>query len=139
MSYSTDPVADAARHFGALQAAQDLQQQAEASAIEDFITACQKLDANAIADFAPKTVDWDISKRQPRAAGAPMPMRKQTLAEVLEESLDYGSGPSKTELMQLALSLAFSSECHANQSQRARQLLVSMADAWARHNVVAEA
>jgi hypothetical protein len=131
-----DPVADADAHSSAQDASQEAQRQAEAVAITDFMKACQRLDANALADFAPMTTDWDSVRATPRAVGAPMPKRMQTLAECMTDSLDLGNGPSTTEVMQLVLILAFSSDAQANQSRRARQLLASMANNWAENNVV---
>lgn len=134
MTYSTDPVADAAAYYEPLYAAAEAQAKAERDMADDFLAACRKCDANALAAFAPMVNDWDAATRQPRAAVAPMPKRVQTLAEVLEESLDYGSGPSKTELMQLLLNVAYSADL-VNAPTQARALLSRMADTFATNNV----
>ena len=110
--------------------AEQLQQ---AAGIERFMSACQKADANAIASFAPKVIDWKAANAAPHLVGANMPKRMQTLAEVLQDSLGNGSGPNATQLMQLVLNLAFGSDTHANQSRHARQLLADMADSWTNH------
>lgn len=133
-----DAIEDAATYCDKLEAQQEAQRQAEAVAIVDFMKACQRLDANALADFAPLTTDWDAVRAGPRAVGAPMPMRVPTLSELMSDSLDLGNGPSTTEVMQLVLSLAFSSDAQANQAHRARQLLASMAATYAAYNVLVE-
>lgn len=133
MTYSTDPVADAAAYYEPLYAAAEAQSKAESDMANDFLAACRKCDANAMADFAPMVNDWDASTRQPRAAGTPMPKKFQTLAEVLEESLDYGSGPSKAELMQLLLNVAYSADV-VNAPAQARALIERMAGTFATNN-----
>lgn len=134
-----DPVADAALYYGARHAHEDAQERAEAAYVVDFIKACQKLDANGTAWFAPMVNDWDAAKRQPRAVGAPMPQRTQTLAEVMVDSLDYIGDPNMTQAMQLILNLAFGNDCQANLARRARELLAEMAAAHAsEHATVVE-
>ena len=137
MNYTTDPVADASSYYESVYAQQDAQLRAELNAGFDFLRVCNKCDANALADFAPMVNDWDASKRQPRAVGAPMPKRVPTIAEVLEDSLDYGKGPSKTELMQLLLNVAFGPDLLTAQAQ-SMELLGRMAATWAKYNVDVE-
>lgn len=128
-----DPVAHAAQYYGALEAHAISQDREHAAMQAAFMRACRKADANALADFAPTVNDWDAAKRHPRPAGAPMPQRVQALAEVLEEALDYASGPSKTELMQLLLNVAHSADV-VNAPMQARALLERMADTFATNN-----
>jgi hypothetical protein len=139
VSISVTENRDSARALDAIHAHHDAQQRAEALMIEGFMTALQKGDANALADFAPMTTDWDAARRQPRAVGAPMPMRVQTLSEVLLESFDYANGPTSTELFQLVINLAFGNQCHACQQYQARALLARATDAYATHNAAGEA
>jgi hypothetical protein len=139
IGYSSEPLRDAARYTDLLAQQQARQMLAENSMIEDFIAACQRCDANALATFAPMVTDWDAAKRKPRLAGEPSPKRVQTLAEALDESTDYPSGPSKTELYQLVLNLAFGTECQAVLAQQGRQLLARAANTFAVHNAGVEA
>lgn len=133
MSYSTDPVADAAAYYTAKDSYAERVTLAEQGAAANFIHACRKGDANALADFAPTVTDWNRSPRPMLSDETDRPQRTQTLAEVLEESLDYTSGPSKTELFQLLLNVAFSSDA-VNAPTQARELLQRMADKWAAFN-----
>lgn len=138
MTYSTDPVADAADHYEPRFKAEEAQARAEREADRAFTSACEAGDANALAVFAPMVNDWDAAERHPRAAGAPMPKRVQTLAEVMQESLDYINGPSMTDAMQLLLNAAYSADREAVQCQ-AKRLIERMAEKWASQNVEVEA
>jgi putative protein kinase ArgK-like GTPase of G3E family len=131
MSYSTNPVADAAAYYDARDAQEALQEIAEASNAGRFTDACRSMDANALAPWAPMVTDWNAS-RKPGAA--PVAKRMQTLQECMSDALDLGTGPSTSEVMQLVLILAYSADSHANQARRARELVDSMARQWARHN-----
>jgi hypothetical protein len=129
--YSSNPVADAAAHYDAIDAQADLQEFAEAANAAEFTNACKRMDANALAPWAPMATDWNA----PRALGAaPVAKRMQTLKECMEFSLDLGNGPSMNEVMQLVLVLAYSADAHANQAARARDLLQRMANKWASYN-----
>lgn len=139
IGYSSEPLRDAARYTDLLAQQQARQMLAENSMIEDFIAACQRCDANALATFAPMVTDWDAAKRKPRLANEPMPKRVQTVAEVIDEATDYQSGPSKTELTQLLLNLAFGTECQAVLAHQARQLLARAANTFAIHNAGVDA
>lgn len=139
IGYSSDPLRDATRYTDLLAQQQARQMLAENSMIEDFIAACQRCDANALATFAPMVTDWDAAKRKPRLANEPMPKRVQTLAEVIDDATDYAAGPSKTELTQLLLNLAFGTECQAVLAQQARQLLANAAHTFAIHNAGVDA
>jgi hypothetical protein len=138
IGYSSEPLLDAHRHLDQLALQQSRQLLAENSMIEDFIAACQRCDANALAAFAPMVPDWDAAKRKPRLAGEPMPKRVQTLAEVIDEATDYPSGPGKTEHTQLLLNLAFGTESRAVLAQQARQLLANAGHTFAIHNAGVE-
>lgn len=137
MTYSTDPLADASSYYEPRFKAEEAQARAEREADRAFTSACEAGDANALAVFAPMVNDWDAAERHPRAAGAPMPKRVQTLAEVMQESLDYINGPSMTEAMQLMLNVAYG-DPEAAQAQ-ARRLIERMAEKWASQNVEVEA
>lgn len=134
MSYSADPVADAAAYYEPLYAAADSQANAERVLDEEFTAACAKGDANAIASFAPDVRDFYC-----RAMGIAntAPRRAQQLHEVMQESLDYPKGPSMSEAMQLILNAAYSPNLEATRDQ-AKRLIERMATTWASHNVTAE-
>ncbi len=93
-----------------------------------FLAACKKCDANAIATFAPPTVDWEKRLNRPLAHDALSPMRVQTVSEVLVDSLKFGkdNGPDMSQAMQLVLNLAYSAMPQAVMAQQARDLLREM-------------
>lgn len=133
MTYSTNPVADAAAYYEPRYAADESQNKAEVQAAIDFMKACGKCDANALAGFAPMVRDWT----QKCISIDKAPKRVQTLTEVMQESLDYQNGPSMTEAMQLLLNVAFNADI-VNQPAQARALLGRMASTWAAQNVTVE-
>ena len=133
MSYSTDPVLDAARYYDAQYARDERQQAAEIETVNQFLAACRKADANAIVDWAPTVTDFDAL----RAAGAPFTdcnhfKRRVTLAEVMNDSLDMSSGPDVSELHNLLLAMAYGTDLTGTQ-ERARNLVGRMAVTWAQH------
>lgn len=105
------------------------QDAADATAAADFLAACQKADANALATWAPAVNDYTGL----HTVGAPRPQRRPALHEVLVEALDSTNGPSMSELMQLLLNVAHGANIAAAPMQ-ARQLLARMATSWARYN-----
>ena len=130
-----DALTDADSRSDAMDKDHEAQSQAEAAYIVEFMSACQKLDANAIAMFAPLTTDWDHEASALYKKGS-RPMRMRRLSEVMEDALGIFNGPKMEQVMQLVISLGFSADSHADQSKRARQLLASMAQASASNNVV---
>lgn len=134
MSYSTSPVVDASRHYEPIYEAQDQQDRAEQAMEADFLRACRKGDANALADWAPSVVDY---KGAPYAVGGKKvrPMRVQTLAEVLRDAMDYSDGPAIEEALQLVLNAANGTDVQA----LATGLLERMARKFAQMNVDAAA
>ena len=98
-----------------------------------FMAACRNADANALAPWAPTRNDWAGvgMSSMPRSLGdaARMPKRQQTFAEVLGESLDFTGGPDLSEVLQLLLNVAHSSDT-VNAPAQARALLARMADAY---------
>jgi hypothetical protein len=133
MNYSTDPVADAAAYYEPRYGADEAQAKAERQAGDAFMAECGRCDANALADFAPMVRDWTFKVASIDKA----PKRVQTLAEVMQESLDYPSGPCMEELMQLLLNVAYGCEV-ANAPAQARRLIERMASTWASQNVTVE-
>ena len=127
-------MADAGTYYDELSRQSEKQEQAEIAASIEFVKACAKGDANAIASFAPLTIDWDAQGKRPFVHGAIMPMRTQTLSECMNDSLDFGSGPSIVELMQLVINVAFGADS-VNVPAQARELVSRMASTWAAHNV----
>lgn len=130
MSYSTNPVIDAARYWEPRYAAADRQAQAEASMADDFLRACRQGDANALAPWAPQVTDYTGT---PYAVGSARPRRLQTLAECMGESLDYTDGPASIELYQLLLNAA----AGADVQTQANELLGRMAVVFAKFNAEA--
>jgi hypothetical protein len=133
MSYSTDPVQDAARYYSALYSADEAQAMAEAQATHEFLAACKKCDANAIAGFAGLTTDWDFPIGL-HSVGTPRPKRSQPLHEVMADALDDSL---RSELMQLVLNVAHGSDL-VNTPAQARALLERVAAAWASEFIVVE-
>lgn len=138
MSYSTDPIEDAARHFEPLYRAAKAQEQAEADMAAAFKAACQRADANALCDFAQVT-DWSRVKLHTVSVenAGHLPKRQCTLTEVMSESLDFTTGPAMAEAMQLILNVAYTGNL-ASAPAQARNLLARMAAAYARAHAEAE-
>lgn len=139
MSYSTDPIEDAARHFEPLYRAAEAQEQAEANMAAAFIRDAALGDAKALAPWAPNVADRQAIEKLPldqRASAADFYRRAQSLHEVMFEALDYRSGPAMADAMQLILTAAESSDRHL--ANMARDLLDSMAVAYARAHAEAE-
>lgn len=128
-----DPVSHAEQYLAAIDAETLERDKAQASMAAAFVHACQGADANALATFSPMVRDWDAAKHLPTSIGAHMPMRFQTVAEVMQESLDYSRGPSMTEAMQLILNVAYGTDL-VNAPQQARALLSRMATTFAAYN-----
>ncbi len=144
MSYSTDPVADAVAYDewqGEIEQHQTSDGKAKAdeyiTSCQSFMSACRIKDANALAPWAPKTTDWEAVRASLHSVGTDMPKRLQTLAEVMQESLDYPSGPHMSEIMQLVLNVAYGNDV-VNAPEQARNLLERMADTWAKCDLVIE-
>lgn len=132
MTYSTNPVLDASRYYDALDARQELEDRARADMADDFLRACHRGDANALAPWAPRVTDY---KGQPYLIGGKQvrPQRVRTLSEVMEDSLDYTGGPDSVELHQLLLNAAAGMPV----KELAENLLKRMADKFAEMNVEA--
>lgn len=106
MSYSTDPVKDADRHYGPIYAAQERMEEAREMAAGEFQDACRKCDANALATFAPMVPDYAKYGSMFAIKGLQTPRRYQTLAEVMRDT----SKGIHTELMQILLNLVYGDE-----------------------------
>ena len=122
---------DARRYSDMLDAA-ERRSRAEFEMAADFLRACGKADANALAPWAPRVTDY---KGQPYLIGGKQvrPQRVRTLSEVMEESLDYTGGPDSAELHQLLLSAAAGADVQA----QANELLGRMAVVFAKFNAEA--
>ena len=128
---NADPLIDHQRHLAAAEA-HTAAIEAEMQEREgNFIRACRKLDANALADWAPVRHDASFISG-PTDAQKIERRRYQTLAEVMRESLDYGGANdvSDTEVMQFFLNCAYGSDL-ANAPRTARILLERMARTFA--------
>lgn len=136
MSYSTDPVADAARHTERLAAYNDRLQAAERSNIEDFTEACNRGNADALCLFAPMVRDETTSqdKDGKYLSWENRPMRYQPLYEVMASSLDCGDGPTIADAMQLILNASNG----ASVQEQADELIKRMSATWAKYNTEVE-
>jgi hypothetical protein len=101
----------------------------------EFLAACSKGDAGALADFAPMTTDWAKVKR-PVVADAILPKRRQTLAEVLHAIVEweFETGPNRQQLYQLLLNVASGKLPPEQLKKQAQTLLESAAFEFARQN-----
>ena len=99
-----------------------------------FAKAVDAGDANAFCNWAGSVTDWDAAKHMPtdQKALGNLPKRAKTMTECMCESLDYTTGPTMTEAMQLILNAARCSD--DTLSAQARRLLESMGDSFAYHN-----
>lgn len=131
MSIAVTENRDSQRILDAMDALSDRQAQAEIAAIKDFQQACVKGDANSLCQWAPRVADRNV----PRTKDGFLPTRRQTLAEVMTESLDYRDGPTLTEAMQLILNASNGT----NVQEQARGLIDRMATTWAKFNTEVEA
>lgn len=134
MSYSTNPLYDAQRHYAARDKEDDAQEAAEQAMQCEFLSLCCKCDANVLAKFAPMTTDF--AKQALHVVGSiPLqrPMRQQLLHEVVIEALDYGVGPTTSQLVQLLLNVAYGSS-YAEVQLQAAALLRDLAASFSKHN-----
>lgn len=101
----------------------------------EFLAACRKADANGLCDFALMVTDVDGMNRTVLVDPNPgaTPKRYQSLAEVMYDSLDFGTGPTTTELMQLVLNVAHGTDL-VNAPAQARALLGRMAESFGNQN-----
>ncbi len=129
MSYSTDPVKDADRHYGPIYAAQERMEKAREMAAEDFLAACSKCDANALATFAPMVPDYTDCINN-KFVVYPLPKRYQTLAEVMRDT----SEGIQMELMQILLNLVYGDEEKDITILWARFFIEKLADKYAEEN-----
>jgi hypothetical protein len=98
----------------------------------EFLAACRKADANGLCDFAPMVLDSPVYP-VPFLPGVIVPSRLQTLGEIMQDSLDFGTGPTTTELMQLVLNVAHGTDL-VNAPAQARALLGRMAESFGNQN-----
>ena len=115
----SDPVADAARHYDELDAVTEAQIKCEQLLAQDFLSACRKCDANALATWAPKVSG-----------------RYQDLHESMSEVFDYNApdAPRMSEAMQLLLNVAFGKGPAEKHQVHARALIERMSAHFARFN-----
>lgn len=115
-----DAIADAAQH----EEQQDAENQSvikrEQLLAQDFLKACRKCDANALATWAPKVGG-----------------RYQDLHESMVEALDYipADAPDMSEAMQLILNVAYGKDPAEKHQVHARALIERMAVNFARFNI----
>ena len=123
MSYSTNPVHDAAKYYAVQDAYTAQLEEAEQAMADEFVELAMKADANAFAEFAPLIRDHDRAGK-----------RKQTMAEVLHDALGFANGPSITEAMQLILNAAYGNLSPEVVKAQARDLVERAGKAHARVN-----
>jgi len=119
-------VIDSPRRIAAQDACQTALAQAELAMHDDFVSACKAGDVNARCEWAPLAV-------QRSSDGTYRHSKVQTLDDVMAGSLDYGKGPSTTDVMALLLQVAFGAD-NVNNPARARVLIDRMASTFARFN-----
>lgn len=108
---------DANRLSDALGAASE-HTEAEAYLRREFIVAAMAGDMKRLAMFAPLCTDYSLlAKRYP------------TVGEVLQESLDYKTGPQFDEVFQILCEVA------REGNEKAKALIGRMADKWVQMNV----
>jgi len=129
MSISITESRDTLKAYDAIQDRKERIEKAEQALIEEFETACQKADANAICLWSGHVVDWSQCP-SPISTNQPKPLRSQVLHEVMAESLDYADGPSMSEAMQLILNVANGMDC----KDMAQKLVNRMAQTYAKFN-----
>lgn len=119
-----DAIADAAQHEEQQDAENEVQIKREQILAQDFLKACRKCDANALATWAPKV----------RVVGR---MECQDLHEVMVEALDYipVDAPCMSEAMQLILNVAYGKDPAEKHQVHARALIERMAVNFARFNI----
>lgn len=125
MSYSIYPELDAQRHLDAQDVVQAARYTAVQSYADDFLQACAKGDANAVASFAPMVTDWAASSRL--QSWQEKPRRRPTVAELIAEQLNYKD--YTTEAMQCLIGLAYGDADAAKRGAQA--LLRQMAQHYA--------
>jgi hypothetical protein len=131
MGFSTNPVADADSFYAAQHSRDEAFYQAEAALVENFKSACAKGDANAIVEWAPRVTDFDAMRKAGVNFGKHAQYKRcVTMAEVMNDSLDFARGPSHTEVMQLLMNVANGGDCKA----QATSLIDQMAKRWADAN-----
>jgi ketosteroid isomerase-like protein len=133
MSISTMESRDSVRALDAAASYDSRLQAAERAVIEDFTEACRRGDANALCQWAGMTTDWALVK-PPVLAGQILPRRALQLHEVMEQSLDYGDGPTMQEAMQLILNAANGMDCRST----AAGLVKRIGQTHAKYNTVVE-
>jgi hypothetical protein len=118
----------ASEHFGDTEA-EHREQELRAG----FAMSAGYADANAVCDWAPVVTDYDLRRKLHLTHDAKFqPKRYQTMTEVMYEALDYSTGPSLTEAMQLILNACRSTD--ADLAQQAANLVDRMGAAFARMN-----
>jgi hypothetical protein len=129
MTYSNDPVRDAGDYMDKLLSESERLDKAEWELDRAFTAACAKGDANALMTWAPTVPDHS---QMPPKSVTTLPRRWQTLAELMQEGVDYAD--ANTELLQLVLNVAKNTPGTQDQAKR---LIERMATAWAKQNVEA--
>jgi hypothetical protein len=102
------------------------QDASDSATAAEFLAACRKADADALAPWAPAVTDYTGI----HVVGASRPKRTALMHELLSESLDFTDGPCMSEAMQLILNVAHGANL-AQAPEQARQLLQRMAAKWA--------
>lgn len=123
MSYSTDPVVDAARHYDAIDAYQAGQQQAERAMAAEFLKLIRAGDMHAPATFAAREKDYEAS----RAAGGDV-LTHPTISSLVQDLLELRHGVPMSEILGILAKVAYGAD---SQQQAARELIERMAHGYA--------
>lgn len=115
---------------------QDAQQRAREKAEDEliaaFLGACARMDAGAIAGFAPMVIDWEAKRRIDVVRPGVDPMRSQELWEVILDAAEFDKpGAGRRELVHALLGCAFGQD-HAAAQQRVCDLLGKLAGVYAK-------
>lgn len=97
----------------------------------DFVHACMnpRVDAWTPMQWAPEVTNYGADRHDQRKT------RQQTLGEILQSALDYPSGPTVDDALQIVLDLARGIHSHATLQGLARDLIKRAAGQWVDHTI----
>lgn len=117
-------VIDSPRRIAQQDASDQHAAQAELAMHDDFIAAAKTCDMYMPCRWAPLRIARDGEGKYTRTT-------VQTLDDVMAGSLDYGNGPSTTDVMTILCSVAYGTE---DNRKRAQALISRMASTFAKYN-----
>ena len=117
-------VIDSPRRIAQQDASDQHAAQAELAMHDDFIAAAKTCDMYTPCRWAPLRIARDGEGKYTRTT-------VQTLDDVMQGALDYGNGPSTSDVMALLCSVAY---CTEDNRKRAQALISRMASTFAKYN-----